>query len=68
MWCVTLTSTFITYFECFKAKSTSELSSTAVNRISEILKTQIQYCQQLGNYLSDALGAKVNCGVLNKSP
>lgn len=43
-----------------KSKSASELSSTAVNRISEILKTQIHYCQQLGTYLTDALNAKVN--------
>lgn len=38
-----------------QAKVPSDLPSATLNRISEVIDTQLGYCRQLGNYISGAL-------------
>ena len=38
-----------------QAKSPMDLPASALNRISELIDTQISYCRQLGSYITSAL-------------
>lgn len=36
-----------------------DLPASALNRISELIDTQISYCRQLGNYITSTLKVRV---------